>query len=95
MGQGLLGQKLGVEQNVGGGCFDLMGDVSNQGLQMLLFLLNILCRYRGSGKIVGKFAFYGGEQAFIKAVFGECSLNGGIHHPVQAFQCLPGSPAIP
>ena len=91
----LLHEKLGVEQNVGNGRFGLVGDVPDEGFQLVLFRLDISGGHRGRREVVGQLAFQGGEHTLVKAVLGKIPLHGDIQHPVQMLQNPPGAPAIP
>ena len=92
---GLLREKLCIEQNVGNGGFGLVGNVPDEGFQLVLFRLNISGGHRGRREVVGQLAFQRGEHGFIEAVLRKLSLHGNVQHSIHTFQNPPGSVAIP
>ena len=93
--QVLLPQELRVQQHVGDGRFGLVGDVRNQTLDLVLFLLQVPGGDRGGSKVVGQLGLHSREQALVKARLREGPPDGLLQHALQAQHHSPRTPAAP
>ena len=73
----------------------LMGDIGDQSLDLVLFLLELLGGDGVGDQVVGKTGLHGGEQAFVEVLLQKGPRHGRVQHTAQIFHDAPGVKAVP